>query len=204
VSAAVSAPGKPSAQLPESLEGVPIPKQGVSVLVAPARGTVRVRRPGEAHFSTLDEPGRIPVGSVVDARRGRVQLGSVLADGRVQTGLFWGSAFKTTQRATGDGMTTLALHGGKACRSHTALAVTSRKHKRKRRRRLWARDNGGRFRTHGNDSVATARGTAWLTQDRCSGTLTRVKEGAVSVRDLRRHKRVLVKAGHSYLARARH
>jgi hypothetical protein len=101
-------------------------------------------------------------------------------------------------------MTTLALRGT-ACgvpKARTATAFASRKHMRKRRPGLWARDSGGRFRTHGNDSVATARGTAWFTQNRCSGTYTRVIEGAVSVRDLTRHKRVLVEAGHSYLARA--
>jgi len=91
--------------------------------------------------------------------------------------------------------------GGAVCRTRAGLAVASRKHKRRHKRRLWARDNGGRFRTHGNDSVATARGTAWFTKDTCAGTTTRVKEGAVSVRDLVRHKRVLVKAGHSYTAR---
>jgi hypothetical protein len=37
--------------------------------------------------------------------------------------------------------------------------------------------------------------------DRCDGTLTRVTSGAVSVRDFRRHRTVLVRAGHSYLAR---
>jgi hypothetical protein len=46
------------------------------------------------------------------------------------------------------------------------------------------------------------RGTIWLTQDRCDGTLTTVKRGTVSVRDLKRRRTVSVKAGHSYLARA--
>jgi hypothetical protein len=191
-------------QLPEELRGVPLPKQGRSVVVAVARGTVRVRRPGAPRFAKLTEPGRVPVGSLVDARSGRVQLVSAIDDGRVQTGTFWGSKFATSQRRTGSGMTTLTLRGSlpgchKAA-AHAARAFTTRK--RKRHRSLWARDNGGRFRTHGNDSVATARGTAWVTQDRCSGTYTRVIEGAVSVRDLTRHKRVLVKAGHAYLARA--
>jgi ferric-dicitrate binding protein FerR (iron transport regulator) len=68
-------------------------------------------------------------------------------------------------------------------------------------RSLWARDNHGRFRTHGANSVATARGTAWLTQDRCDGTRTRVTRGAVAVRDLARHRTVVVRAGHAYLAR---
>jgi hypothetical protein len=45
------------------------------------------------------------------------------------------------------------------------------------------------------------RGTVWATVDRCDGTLTRVKEGKVLVRDLRRKRSVLVGAGRSYLAR---
>ena len=69
-------------------------------------------------------------------------------------------------------------------------------------RKLWGRDSGGSFRTHGRHSQATVRGTRWLTVDRCDGTLTRVTSGAVSVRDFRRHRTVLVRAGHSYLARA--
>jgi hypothetical protein len=70
-------------------------------------------------------------------------------------------------------------------------------------RRLWGRDNGGRFRTHGRHSHATVRGTRWVTVDRCDGTLTRVTEGAVSVRDRVRRRTVLVRSGHSYLAKSR-
>ena len=67
--------------------------------------------------------------------------------------------------------------------------------------KLWG--NGkGKFRTSGKYASATVRGTIWLTQDECDGTLIRVKRGTVQVRDLRRHKTVTVKAGHSYLARA--
>ena len=39
-------------------------------------------------------------------------------------------------------------------------------------------------------------------QDRCEGTLTRVRRGTVAVRDFKRKKTVNVKAGHTYLARA--
>ena len=66
---------------------------------------------------------------------------------------------------------------------------------------LWAHDNHGQYSTRGNNSVATVRGTWWETVNTCSGTLTRVKKGLVSVRNLRRHRTVLVRAGHSYLAR---
>jgi hypothetical protein len=40
-------------------------------------------------------------------------------------------------------------------------------------------------------------------EERCEGSYTKVKHGKVSVRDLRRKKTVLVRAGHSYLARTR-
>jgi hypothetical protein len=65
---------------------------------------------------------------------------------------------------------------------------------------LWG-SGKGRFRTKGKYSAATVRGTTWLTQERCDGTLTRVRSGTVSVRDLKRRKTVTVRAGRSYLAR---
>jgi len=47
-----------------------------------------------------------------------------------------------------------------------------------------------------------ARGrTVWSTADRCDGTVTHVKEGAVLVRTRHTGRRVLVTAGHRYLAR---
>lgn len=69
-------------------------------------------------------------------------------------------------------------------------------------RRLWARDNHGRFGTRGRYGAASVRGTAWLTEDRCDGTLTRVSRGTVVVHDFARHRNVVVSAGHGYLARA--
>jgi ferric-dicitrate binding protein FerR (iron transport regulator) len=47
------------------------------------------------------------------------------------------------------------------------------------------------------------RGTIWTVTDRCDGTLTTVKRGKVAVKDFRRKKTVLVRAGKSYLAKAR-
>ena len=69
-------------------------------------------------------------------------------------------------------------------------------------RQLWGSGNG-QFRTVGRFSAAAIRGTTWLTADQCAGTLTRVTKGSVSVRDFVRRSTVIVRAGHSYLARAR-
>jgi hypothetical protein len=43
----------------------------------------------------------------------------------------------------------------------------------------------------------------WLTADRCDGTVTRVTRGRVAVRDFRRKRTILLRAGKSYLAKAR-
>jgi hypothetical protein len=68
--------------------------------------------------------------------------------------------------------------------------------------KLWG-DGKGNFVTRGRFASAAVRGTRWLTQETCAGTLIVVQRGVVAVRDLRRHKTVLVSAGHRYLARAR-
>ena len=47
------------------------------------------------------------------------------------------------------------------------------------------------------------RGTIWLVEDRCDGTLTKVTKGSVTVRDFKRRKTVIVKKGRKYLAKAR-
>jgi hypothetical protein len=60
----------------------------------------------------------------------------------------------------------------------------------------------GRYRTRGRYSAATVRGTIWDTVDRCDGTLTKVTRGTVVVRDFRKRRNIVVRAGKSYLARA--
>jgi hypothetical protein len=47
------------------------------------------------------------------------------------------------------------------------------------------------------------RGTQWLVQDSCAGTLTRVVKGVVSVRDNVKHKTIVLRAGKKYLAKPR-
>jgi hypothetical protein len=197
----VPVPVVPAAPAP-----VATPVIGKTMVVAPVSGTVSVRAPGQAGFTALTVGGSVPVGAVVDTRGGTVQLTSALGDGRTQAGTFHGAMFQVRQTASGKGMTDLVLRGGnfascprrRSGATGRAAAVSGRKPPV---RRLWSRDSGGRFRTHGRNSVATVRGTRWVTTDTCAGTRTTVTEGAVAVRDLRRKKTVVVRAGHSYLAR---
>jgi hypothetical protein len=147
------------------------------------------------------------VGVALDARRGKVNLSSAGCRGEVQTGTFGGGVFSVRQPRSGCGRVDVYLRGGsfKRCarparRGGARRASASRT---PRVRRLWGRDSGGKYRSHGRHSHATVRGTRWLTEDRCDGTLTRVTDGAVLVRDLKRHRSVLVREGDSYLAKAR-
>ena len=68
-------------------------------------------------------------------------------------------------------------------------------------RRLWG-DGSGSFRSRGRFGAATVRGTVWLTEDYCNGTLVRVQRGTVAVRDLVRNRTVTVTAGKSYFVEA--
>jgi streptogramin lyase len=191
--------------------GVPVapPVLGKSVVVHPAGGKVKIKTPGSKHYRALAAGAQLPVGTTVDTRSGKIVLQTARnAHGRTQKGTFWGGVFQIRQRKHGKGMTDLHLRGGgfSSCGNRAGISVLAREAKGKRRvvRRLWGKDKHSRFRTHGRDSVATVRGTRWVTTDRCDGTLTRVTQGKVSVRDLHRKRSVLVSAGHAYLARHRH
>jgi hypothetical protein len=186
--------------------GTPVP--GKSVVVRTVSGRVFVRPPGGKR-ARLTATSGIPVGALVDTRQGRVRLTSAATgSGKTQTADFYQGAFKVRQRAGKGALTTDIVLSGQASRAQCASAraaraasVTKKKGPHAVLGKLWG--NGkGRFRTKGRYSSATVRGTIWLTADRCDGTLTTVKRGTVSVRDLRRHKTVTVKAGQSYLARA--
>jgi len=151
----------------------------------------------------LNDAASIPVGSILDTRKGTVTLSAALPGDHTQTGTFHGGLFEVRQPAGARGMTELVLRGprpnctGSGAGAARAAAASARRPPRG----LWGRDDHGRFRTRGSNSVATVRGTAWYVEDRCDGTLTRVSKGSVSVRDLRRQRTVVVNAGDSYLAR---
>ncbi len=167
-----------------------------SVGVAPISGAVKIRVPGGNGFTDLVAGATIPFGSIVDAKAGVVRVSSqAKKGGGVQTGDFSEGIFKLTQSAKTTDLTlteTLA-----PCPKSGKSAVAAKKPKK---RHLWG-DGSGSFRTEGKYSAATVRGTRWLVEDSCQGTLTQVKKGVVAVRDNVRHKTIIVRAGHRYLAR---
>jgi CSLREA domain-containing protein len=177
---------------------LPPPVVGRQVNAEVKSGTVKIRLPGTNRFIELDAGQQIPVGTTVDAKRGRITLTSA-ADNRggTQTADFYDGIFRISQTRGARPITELRLVEQLTCpRGRKAQAAATRK------RRLWG--NGrGRFRTRGQYSAATVRGTIWLTEDRCGSTVTRVRQGRVQVRDFVARKIVVVRAPRSYTARAR-
>ena len=160
-------------------------------------------------FVPLEEVRQLPMGSFVDARFGTSRMITARnGRGRTQSGNFSAGVFQVLQSRArkARGLTELRLKGGSfnRCRaggSDSSGSATAAGLSRRTIRRLRS-STSGRYRTRGRNSSATVRGTIWTIADRCDGTLTTVKRGRVAVRDFRRKKTVLVRAGKSYLAKA--
>jgi hypothetical protein len=206
---------------PVTLDDLPVPDVGEEVNVGPVGdGPVLVAIPGQTAragrartsqkgltFVPLTEAMQIPVGSFLDTKRGSVDLVSATGRGQqTQRGRFRSGIFQVLQSRArrARGLTELRLKGSsfRTCRTgRRGGSARAAQLSRRTIRRLRANARG-RFRTRGRRSSATVRGTIWTTADRCDGTLTTVRRGRVAVRDFRRKKTVLVRAGKRYLARA--
>jgi hypothetical protein len=191
-----------------------------SVAVQVVSGEVFYKPPASlsqapAGFKPLTGGATLPVGTTLETSKGRVELTAAARTTGKQTmkAQFFDGRFVIRQvRQAKRGakarrlFTQLRLSGGKFRSTCGAKASSSRelaakkKRSKKKVRSLWG-DGKGSFQTRGQGAAATVRGTRWLTQDRCDGTLVRVRRGRVEVRDLFRKRTVRVKAGESYLAR---
>ncbi len=196
-----------------SCAAVAPPVLAKTVNAAPASGKVFVSVPAGGALASVSVPGikgrrfvpltsarRLPVGSILDARKGSLSLTAASTKaGQVFSGIFSAGVFQTLQSRSG--LTTLPLKGS-SFRSCTARAGRASAALSRRVIRRMRGNASGRFRTRGRYSAATVRGTIWETIDRCDGTLTKVTRGTVVVRDFRKRRNITVRAGKSYLARA--
>jgi hypothetical protein len=144
---------------------------------------VQVRPAGATRYRDLTERRRFPVGVTVDAQEGAVGLIVGRGGGSVSKAVFSQGKFTVTQGRGEDVLTTLTLTGPSYADVCNRASVARKR--KKRVRRLWG-DGKGSFRTSGRYSAATVRGTRWLTEDRCDGTVTLVVRGEVEVDDFRR------------------
>jgi len=179
------------------------PKRRSSAVVAPAGGTLQMSPTGIVRRVPLQDKVVLPLRSVVDSVAGAVRVTTAPKTRTSESIKLDSGVFSIAQTAAKLAITELALQGGdfSACPKAVRGRATAHSAASKPIRRLWA--NGkGKFRTRGRYAAAVVRGTHWLTEDRCDGTLIRVRKGVVSVRDLVARKTVLVKAGRSYFASA--
>ena len=181
----------------------PPPVLGETFSIARQSGDVVVRYPGrrrKGQIVHLQGNAPFPVDSIVDSRKGRVRLDSSRGAKGRHRGIFRSGIFKVKQPKKKGGVTELVLRGGLfGCTAKTATAGKAHASVLSRRRRLWGRGRG-RFRTRGLYSSGSVRGTKWLTQDTCDGTLTVVARGVVDVTDFTTGETHSITAGHSYFA----
>ena len=180
------------------------PKLRDSAVVAPSSGTLQMSPTGIVRRVPLLDKVVLPLRSIVDTVAGAVKVTSAATKKKAQTIALQDGAFDITQSGRKLALTQFALQGG----DFTTCPVPSGKRGAraaaagKSIRTLWAKGKGS-FRTKGRFASASIRGTRWQTVDRCDGTLVRVTQGAVTVRDLVKKKDVVVKAGDTYFAKAR-
>jgi uncharacterized delta-60 repeat protein len=191
-----------------AVSAAPAPILGKQGVARPLRGIVTYRLPGTKRFVRMVELTAIPNGTEIGARRGQVLITVVRdASGRLDSARFYGGRFVFRQAKGRFPITTLKLSGGtfagcKARAAVFALAAAAGNGGKKKVRKLWG-DGRGRFRTRGRYGAATVRGTKWVTQDRCDGTLVRVVRGRVRVNALGAPGATIVKAGQRRLVPAR-
>ena len=182
--------------------GGPRPVAGVSLGICNTSGVIKVKCRGDRKFRQVEFGELIPVGCLVNARRGSVKLTSARGGERTQSALFQGGLFRVSQEEGRNPYVTLTLAGSLKCgrggarRGDAALS--------KKGGRIRGRTRRSLHRVEAQQSVTRtmpATRTAWLVADRCDGTtVTKVREGAVRVRDFALGLTFTVKAGEKYVA----
>jgi Thrombospondin type 3 repeat len=202
-----------------------------NVIAKDVRGEVFVKLPGAARAArdgggrtaraAREDPGfvplkgvaSLPVGSVVDARKGSLQLQSAAnsraaADrrrttqqARLAAGIFRIRQARLRRKRELSRRIPTDLQLVSAATAERACARSTRKRPLRAIVRSLTISGKGFYRALGGASVATSQNGTWITTDRCDGTLTEVGRGKVRVRDPRRHRTVTVRAGRGFLVK---
>ena len=200
-------------------DGAPGPPIAGKTFNVSATGLVLIKLHGV--FVPLTELRQIPNGTVINALHGTLTL--ITAGGtqhatlstnakkkkskkvKTQTGKFGGAVFKVTQSRSGLATVTLVSNAFKgapsfaSCKAKKGRAATAAVSSKTLQ--LLHSSAHGKFRTKGKYAAATVRGTIWTIADRCDGTLTHAIKDTVTVNDFVRHKTIILRPGHSYLAK---
>jgi hypothetical protein len=188
----------------------PPPVAGQSGGVEGTTGRVCFYRPGSRRCIRLRGGESIPVGSIIDARGGKITL--VVSDGKggTYTGIFSGGAFLFTQKEGQDLITNLKLQKGSFANCgarFSSLGTWPETFADSARRRVVRYLNAkahGKFNVIGKRASGIERGTVWKVTDTCDTTEVKVISGVVDVLDFFKKKHFFVKAGRTYVAKPRH
>jgi hypothetical protein len=183
-------------------------------------GAVMVRPSGAPSFLPLNEEDLVPLGSVIDTRRGFARIAVQRGNGGLTPATAFDGSFTASQGGTSaDPVTELAMTDPLTCgrtakkaRNHASAALASaaafgrpapvafvaKKRKPARYlRRLWV-DAHGKYRIRGRRVVALEKGTKWRVMDACDRSSVTVASGSVLVTDLVRNKTRTVRAGKTF------
>lgn len=178
-----------------------------SANVAPVGGSVFVKLPGTDSFVVITSGETIPLGSIIDATHGKVQITVSLPDGATETGEFYDGEFVFTQNSSGRVFLTLTGGSFAGCPTSTTSttngqrfdAASAKKKPTTVIRELWGNAHG-EFTTKGRYGSAAVSGTIWLSQDRCEGTYFKVAKDTIVVTAFAfPHKHHHLKQGQSFL-----
>jgi hypothetical protein len=191
------------------------PEHGISFLVQPAGGSVKIKPPGQSGYTPLDGLEKIPVGSIVDTRGGTVQvtaatgdLGDTTEDNKVR---LWDGLVRLEQGPDHNALASAKLVEKLRCPKNNGVEAKAGKSSggpvattsRKRRRRVWGSGSGS-YSTSGGGGTGSVRGTTWLTKDTCRGTFFKVTDGiGITVHDSDLNQNFDLGPGQSYFARNR-
>jgi hypothetical protein len=169
-------------------------------------GVVQIKLPGTDIWIPLTEATLIPVGTIIDARKGKAHLTFANADGTLQDGIFWEGIFQVSQGSGNKPLVTLKLRDDLAGKANAAIrsaiatsagfeAFISRK-RGKKKNGLWG-DAKGKYKTSGKGGSATVRGTRWYVANYEQGSLFKVARGSVTI-DPIRGKNFVLKSGKQF------
>jgi hypothetical protein len=159
----------------------------------------------------------LPVNTIVDARKGRLAMQSTVdgrrigAGGRRQSVTLSAGIFRIRQinasprsrkKIPTDLMLKSAPGAEASCVSRKATGPIKGRG-RNTVRGLTATTEKGLFRIVGAAGISTAKDATWATRDRCNGTRTDVGKGRVAVLNRETRKTKTVRAGQSYLVKAK-
>ena len=207
--------------------GATTPVTGERVVAEVISGEVFIKLPTSSRrfmqtaplsgFVPLKGVAALPVGTIVDTRKGRLAMQSTV-DGRrigdggrrqsvtLAAGIFRIRQLKLPPTSRKKVPTDLMLQSAPGAEASCVSRGPTGPIKGRGRntvRGLTATTEKGLFRIVGGAGISTAKDATWATRDRCDGTRTDVGKGRVSVLNRETRKSTTVRSGQSYLVKAK-